>query len=97
MKIKNEVVRKFQMGGEVVEQETETVEQPAPEQEPQGGEQDPLAQLLQIAAQALESQDCEAAMAVCQGLMQLVQQAQGGGAPPEEPTYQRKGGRLIRK
>jgi hypothetical protein len=49
---------------------------------------------LQVAAQALQNQDCEAAMAVCQALIQMVQ----GGAPQEAPAGQepvyRKGGRL---
>ena len=63
---------------------------PAPEQ---GG--DPMAQILQVAAQAVQTQNCDAAMAVCQALMQL---AQGGpeGAPQEEPTFARNGAKLVR-
>jgi hypothetical protein len=42
---------------------------PAPEGQegaptPQGGE-DPIAQIAQVAMQAIQNQDCEAAMAVC--------------------------------
>jgi hypothetical protein len=72
---------------------------------PQGGE-DPMAMLLQGAQQAVQSQDCEVAMQVCQMLMEL---AGGGGAPAEaapaeaapapaegEPVY-RRGGRLLRR
>jgi hypothetical protein len=54
--------------------------------------------MVQTAMQAVQNQDCEAAMAVCQQLLQLIQQGQGGGAPQEapqgEPVY-RKGGKLI--
>lgn len=64
---------------------------------PEGGEQDPMAQILQVAAQAVQTQNCEAAMAVCQALMQI---AQGGAAPEEapqeEPTFARKGAKLVR-
>jgi len=72
---------------------------------PQGGGQDPLMQIAQVAAQALQTQDCQAAMAVCEAFLQLIQQAAGGGAgapagpeeAPAEPTFQRKGGKLVRK
>lgn len=64
---------------------------------PDGGGQDPMAQILQVAAQAVQTQNCEAAMAVCQALMQI---AQGGAAqeqaPQEEPTFARNGAKLIR-
>lgn len=81
--------RKFQEGGNMTPEEA-PVEQAVPEQ----GGQDPLMQLAQMAAQALESQDCQAAMAVCEGFVQMIQQAQGGAAQPQgEPVF-RKGGRL---
>lgn len=88
-----EKVKKFQMGGPA----------PAPEAAPaEGGapadaQQNPMDQILQVAAQAVQTQNCEAAMAVCQALMQL---AQGGGAPEnapqEEPTFARNGAKLVR-
>lgn len=71
---------------------------------PQGGE-DPAAMLLQAASQAVQSQDCQLAMQVCQ----MVMEALGGGASQEaaaqeaapapaegQPVYG-KGGRLIRR
>ena len=68
---------------------------PAPET---GG--DPLAQILQVAAMALQNQDCEAAMAVCQAFIELAQGGPQGGAPapaPEgEPTFARYGAKLVR-
>ena len=79
-------VKKFQEGGAM----------PAPEQ----GGQDPLMMLAEMAMQALQSQDCNAMAQVCEGFLQLVQQAQGGGAPAEapqgEPVY-RRGGVLSRR
>ena len=76
----------------------------APAAAPQGGE-DPMAMLMQGAQQAVEAQDCEIAMQVCQMLLELA----GGGAPAEaapaeaapapaegEPVY-RRGGRLVRR
>lgn len=80
-------------------------EQPmAPEAAPaeavpaEGGGQDPMMMLGEAAAQALQSQDCQIAMQVCQGLVALIQQM-GGGAPQEpqgEPVF-KKGGVLLRR
>lgn len=88
--------RKFQEGGAMPAE--------APAAAPQGGE-DPMAMLMQGAQQAVQAQDCEIAMQVCQMLLELA----GGGAPAEaapaeaapapaegEPVY-RRGGRLIRR
>ena len=77
----------YQEGGEMAPAEA------APEQ----AAQDPMQQLLQVAVQAVQNQDCEAAMAVCQALLQL---AQGGApqeqAPQEEPTFAKRGAKLVR-
>lgn len=86
MRLKN----KFQEGGQM----------PAGAPAPSGGE-DPMMVLIQGAQQALQSQDCQIAMQVCQMLIEL---AGGGGAPAEaapapaegEPVY-RMGGRLLRR
>jgi hypothetical protein len=67
----------------------------APEAAPEGG--DPMQQLAMACQQALETQDCNLAMQVCQALMQMM----GGGAPeaPAAPEGQqpvfRKGGKLA--
>ena len=53
--------RKYQEGG--------AMPAGAPAAAPQGGE-DPMAMLMQGAQQALEAQDCEIAMQVCQMLME---------------------------
>lgn len=77
----------------------------APAQAPQGGE-DPTAMLMQAAQQAIQGQDCQMAMQVCQ---MLIEALGGGGGPQEaapqeaapapaegEPVY-RRGGRLVRR
>ncbi len=86
-------IKKFQEGGEMTPPEGGA---PAPEQAPVGGE-DPMQQLLAACQQALQSQDCNLAMQVCQVLMQMA--GGGGEAPAEaqgEPVY-RKGGILTRR
>lgn len=85
-------IKKFQEGGSM-----EAPAEQMPEQAPQEG-QDPIMMLAQGAAQALQAQDCQMAMQVCQGLIQLIQQAQGGA--PEEPQGEpvfKKGGKLVRR
>lgn len=89
--------KKFQAGGPM------PAGQGAPA--PQGGGEDPQAMLMQGAQQAVQGQDCEIAMQVCQMLIEML----GGGgaqqpapqeaapAPAEgEPVY-RRGGRLVRR
>ena len=99
MKIKSPI---FQDGGAIPTQGGEAA--PAQGAPQEGGQQDPLAMLVQMAQQALQSQDHQAAFAVCDGLIKLVQQMmqqQGGGgeqaaAPQGEPVYAR-GGKLVRR
>ena len=91
------LISKFQEGGAMPPQDGA----PAP----QGGE-DPMAMLMQGAQQALNGQDCQVAMQVCQMLLELAGGGAQGGAPgPEaaapapaegEPVY-RRGGRLVRR
>ena len=89
MKLK---VNKFQEGGQVPVEQAPA----APEGAPAGGNpEDMLMQIAQTAMQALKNQDCEAAMAVCQAFIQMIQEQQGG-ATPEEPVY-KAGGKLVRR
>jgi hypothetical protein len=90
MKITSKV-KKFQEGGVVAPEQEMPQEAPVESQE---GAQDPMQQILQVAAQAVQSQNCEAAMAVCQALLQLVQ----GGAEqaPQEPTFAKRGAKLVK-
>lgn len=81
-------IKKFQEGG-VMPAEATTPAEAAPAQ------QDPIAMLAEMSMQALQSQDCQMAMQVCEGFVALIQQMQGG-APAQEPVF-RKGGKMIRK
>ncbi len=97
MKITDRKFLKLQEGGEIPAGAPAPEAAPAPEQAPeQGG--DPLEQIVMAAAQAVQTQDAQLALQVCQALVEL---AQGGGEPapaaPEgqAPVY-RKGGRLVR-
>lgn len=92
-------VKKFQEGGPA----PAPAGQPMPA-EPQegapveGGADQMLMQLAQMAAEALQSGDCNTALSVCEAFMQLIQQFTQGQAGPEapqgEPVY-RKGGKLV--
>lgn len=57
----------------------------------------PMDQILQVAAQAVQTGNCEAALAVCQAIMEAAQGGMGPGeAPQEEPTFARNGSKLRR-
>lgn len=78
--------------------------QMAPEAAP--AEQDPMVQIIQMAQQALEAQDGNMALQVCDALVQMAQQAAPAPAGPEggepepapegEPVFG-KGGKLLRR
>jgi len=93
MKIVNKT-QKFQEGGPMPAGPAPTGG-PAPAGPEQGG--DPIMEMAQVAAEALQTQNCEAAMAVCQAFIQLIQESQGGapppGAPVEQPVF-KKGGKM---
>lgn len=101
---KNQETRKFQVGGAMpagAPAKDPTVGGGAPTGEPapdQGGEQDPIMMLAQMSAQAIQAQDCQMAMQVCQAFLEIVQQMQGGAPekPQGEPVF-RKGGTLVRR
>ncbi len=92
MKLGNQVNR-FQAGGQM------PAGAPAPA--PQGGE-DPTAVLLQAAQQAIQGQDCQIAMQVCQMLIEALggaaaaPQETAPEAPQDQPVY-RRGGKLLRR
>lgn len=90
-------LRKFQEGGAAPVAGAPTDQSQAPGQTQ---EQDPLAQIAQMAMQALQNKDCNAAMQVCAAFVQMLQQSQQGQgtgqAPEGEPVY-RKGGKLVRR
>lgn len=88
MKFTPKSIKKFQEGGPMEGPEAMPAEAPAP----QG---DPLMMLAEMAAQALQAQDCNAMAQVCEALLQLLQQA-GPQEPAGEPVF-RKGGILARR
>ena len=95
---KNSNPKKFQTGGTMAPdvQMQEDMQQPVgqPTQEP---EQDPITILAQMSSQAIQSQDCEMAMQVCQAFLEIVQQMQGAPSEQQEEPVFRKGGILVRR
>lgn len=100
IKIRNyQEVQKFQEGGPV-EDPAMAGGAPAPEERPAEGSapaggEDPMQQLLMACQQALQSQDCNLAMQVCQALMQIGSQ-QPAPQDQGEPVY-RQGGILVKR
>ena len=84
-------VFKFQEGGEMAPPEDPAMAGGAPAE---GAGGDPLMQLVEMAAQALQAQDPNMAMQVCQALVELAQGGAGAPAPEGQPVY-RKGGKLA--
>lgn len=98
MKIQSKVARFMQQGGAApVPQDPAAGGAPA-EGAPEGAQAgNPMEQILQVAAQAVQTGDCEAALTVCQTLMSAAQGGMGPGeAPQEEPTFARNGSKLRR-
>lgn len=85
-------IKKFQEGGAMPAEAPVAEAAPA---EAAPAQQDPIAMLAEMSMQALETQDCQIAMQVCEGFVSLIQQMQGG-APAQEPVF-RKGGKMLRK
>lgn len=80
-------LKKFQEGGEMAPEATQPVEAGAP----QGAAEDPMAQLQQMAQQIIEALGPDAAMALAQMIMEMLQ---GGAA---EAPAMRNGGTLVRR
>lgn len=99
MKIQSKVARFMQQGGAApVPQDPAAGGAPA-EGAPMEGAQagNPMEQILQVAAQAVQTGNCEAALAVCQAIMEAARGGMGPGeAPQEEPTFARNGSKLRR-
>lgn len=91
-------VKKFQEGGAIPTESTPTPAPATPAPQAGGGE-DPMAQIVQAAMQAVESNDGQMALQVLQAFLMLLQESMGGQAAaqeaPAEPVMQKKGGRLA--
>lgn len=85
----NQEIAKFQEGGEMPA--GAPTEAPADTQPTE--EQDPLMQIVQAAAQAVQNQDAQLALQVCQALVEM---AGGGQQAPEQAPVFAKGGRLVK-
>jgi hypothetical protein len=80
-------VKKFQVGGSAPAEQTAPAE---------GQGANPQEQLAQMAQQIVQQLGPEAASALAQMIMQLLQGAAQEGQQPEgQPTYQRQGGKLV--
>lgn len=97
------VKRKFQMGGEMPEEEmmdpgmepgVEPGMEPGMEEEMGGS---PEEQLTMMAEEIVGQLGPEAAMMLAEAIAQMVQGGGGGQPmPQEEPAYARRGGKLVR-
>lgn len=92
-------IKKFQEGGEMAPEEMAPAEGAPMEEAPAegGGGGDPLMQIAEMAMQALQANDGQLALQVCQAFVELIQQAQGGGGAPAgaQPAF-KKGGKFSR-
>lgn len=88
-------IKRFQDGGAMTPEEAGMApEQGAPMGGPeQGG--DPTAQLQQMAQQVIEAIGPDAAMALAQMIIEMLQG--GGGEAPAQPGMMRNGGHLTKK
>lgn len=81
-------IKKFQTGG-VAPEST-----PAPA--PQGGQDQMIAQLEQMAMEIIQSVGPEGAAMLAEMIMTMLQSQAPVGAPVQQPVF-KKGGKLIRK
>ena len=86
------LINKYQMGGQVASEEVPVEEAPVEGgMAPQG--EDPMAIIVQLFADGLQTQNCEELAQGAQMFLELLQQAQGGEAAGQ-PVFA-KGGRLV--
>lgn len=91
MEIKPRNIRKFQQGGAMPGGEGGAPQEGGV---PQGG-QDPMAEIIPAMQQALQANDCNGLMQICGAFLQLISEAQGA-QEQTQPTFARRGGRLVR-
>ena len=78
-------ITKFQEGGPMTA--------PAPAPAPAA---DPMTQMVEMAMAAIQNQDCELAMQVCDSLLMVLQETQPpvNAAPEGQPVF-KKGGKMV--
>lgn len=86
--------RKYQQGGQMTPEAT-TAPDAASMNNGMGG-QDPMQIIVELFAQGLQTQDCNALAQGAEMFLQLVQEAQGGAeaAPAGQPVFA-KGGKIV--
>ena len=84
MKVNEKFKVKILQEGGTMPTESATQAQPSPEQ-------------IQLAAQATQNQDCQAALAVCSALVEMTQGQAAQAEAPTEPVMARRGGKLVVK
>ena len=101
MKIKLRKINYLQEGGQIPAEAPVEEEVPVGQTQEAPQEQDPMMVMAQLAMQALQNNDCQSALQVCEMFIQLIQEAQQGGgapapqeAPDSEPVY-RAGGKIA--
>ena len=83
------IIKKFQEGGAAPA---------APAQAPQGGEEQMMQQLAQMAQEIIQQLGPDAAAMLAQIIMEMLQRAQQEvGAVPEEQQFMRFGGKIKKK
>ena len=83
------IIKKFQEGGATPA---------APAQAPQGGEEQMMQQLAQMAQEIIQQLGPDAAAMLAQVIMEMLQGAQQEvGAAPEEQQFMRSGGKIKKK
>ena len=83
------IIKKFQEGGATPS---------APAQAPQGGEEQMMQQLAQMAQEIIQQLGPDAAAMLAQIIMEMLQRAQQEvGAAPEEQKFMRCGGKIKKK
>lgn len=97
-----ELVKKFQAGGAAPDQSqssgtAQDQSQQGGASQQQGGGQVSQDQIMQMAQAIISQIGPEAADALAQALEQMIQSnGGGGGAAQQAPSFQRKGGKLVR-
>lgn len=89
-------LKKFQEGGVAPDPSMQDPAMAPQEGAPAGGE-DPVAQIVAVAQQALQTEDCQAALGVCEALLSLLSQGGAGAEAPQGAPVYKKGGTLVKR
>lgn len=85
-------IRKHQMGGQMAPEAAPAEQMPQEAGAPQGGQDEMMQQIAQIAQELIQQLGPDAAAVLAQMIMEMLQ----GAAEQRQPVF-RKGGKLIRR